>query len=105
MSFFSFEDGSSSNEFEFSASLRSAQDRRPLDVLGLLTYMKAEFSSANEFEFYVSLRSAQNRGPPDLVRPCRKPKVFSYYTSSIHFRLMKESSDKAYALSELSLWT
>jgi len=51
----------------WAASLRSAQDRRPLDVLGLLTYMKAEFSSANEFEFSASLRSAQDRRPLDVL--------------------------------------
>ena len=68
------------------------------------------------------LRSAQNRvssfhfdrclanvprtfSTPEPRAPLPKTRVFSVFTSSIHFKLMNERSDKAYALSDLSLWT
>ena len=53
MSLFSFEDGSSSNEFEFSASLRSVQNQRPPDVVDLLTYIgKKERDRINSISFF-----------------------------------------------------
>ena len=80
LSFVLFESGSDSNEFEISAPLRSAQNRRHPDVLGLLTY-NATLVVFERVEFYVSLRSAQNRGlrftsvraEPRSTGPCAPP--------------------------------